>query len=130
MASKPLDILKKGLVKLKNSFKAKKEDLEAKLSRQESISSSDEQWLDNEGNTIYEQCVIDTLESSSNYEQGLDNLDKAEKVIVKKLREWAGDLAKTVGKKRKRTRFIFFFYVKIIDEICKRFRHCKNIQRT
>jgi hypothetical protein len=52
MASKPLDILKKGL---KISFKAKKEDLEAKLSRQESISSSDEQWLDNEGNTIDEQ---------------------------------------------------------------------------
>ena len=38
MASKPLDILKKGLAKLKISFKAKKEHLEAKLSRQESIS--------------------------------------------------------------------------------------------
>jgi len=42
MASKPLDILKKGLAKLRNSLKAKKEQLEAKLSRQESISSSDE----------------------------------------------------------------------------------------
>ena len=39
MASKPLDILKKGLAKLKISFKAKKEHLKAKLSRQESISS-------------------------------------------------------------------------------------------
>ena len=107
MASKPLDILKKGLAKLKISFKAKKEHLEAKLSRQESISSLDEQWLDNEGNTVDEQRVIDTLESSSNYEQGLENLDEAGKVIVKKLREWAGDLAKAVGKKCKRTRFIF-----------------------
>ena len=44
------------------------EHLEAKLSRQESISSLNEQWLDNEGNTIDEQHVIDTLESSSNYE--------------------------------------------------------------
>ena len=55
MASKPLDILKKGLAKLKNSCKAKKEQLEAALSRKETISSSNEQWLDNEGNTIDEQ---------------------------------------------------------------------------
>ena len=108
MASKPLDILKKGLAKLKNSFKTKKEHLEAKLSRQESISSSDERWLDNEGNTIDEQRVIETLESSSNYEKGLENLDEAGKVIVKKLREWSGELAKAVGKKRKRTSFKFF----------------------
>ena len=74
--SKPLDILKKGLAKLKKTFKAKKEHLEAKLSRQESISSSDERWLDNEGNTVDEQRVIDTLESSSNYERGLENLDE------------------------------------------------------
>jgi len=36
----PLDILKKGS-EIKNSFKAEKEQLGAKLSRQESISSSD-----------------------------------------------------------------------------------------
>ena len=107
MASKPLDILKKGLVKLKNSLKAKKEQLEAKLSRQESISSSDEQWLDNEANTVDEQCVIDTLESSSNYKQGLEHLDEVGKVIVKKLREWDGVLAKEVGKKHKCTGFFF-----------------------
>ena len=107
MASKSLDILKKGLVKLKKSFKTKKEQLEARLSRQETISSSDEQWLDNEGNTIDEQRVIDILETSSNYERGVENLDEAGKVIVKKLREWGGDLAKAVGKKRKRMRFIF-----------------------
>ena len=104
--SKPLDILKKGLAKLKKKFKAKKEHLEAKLFRQESISSSDERWLDNEGNTVDEQRVIDTLESSSNYERGLENLDEPGKVIVKKLREWGGELAKAVGSKRKRTRFI------------------------
>ena len=46
MATKQLDILEKGLVKLKNSFKDKKEHLEGKQSRQESISSLYEQWLD------------------------------------------------------------------------------------
>ena len=104
--SKPLDILKKGLAKLKKKFKAEKEYLEAKLSRQESISSLDEQWLDNEGNTVDKQHVIDTLESSSNYERGLENLDEPGKVIVKKLWEWGGELAKAVGSKRKCTRFI------------------------
>jgi hypothetical protein len=43
------------------------------------------------------------LESSSNYERGLEHLDEAGKVTVKKLREWGDDLAKAVGKKRKRT---------------------------
>jgi len=74
MVSK-LDILKKGLVKLKESLKTKKEQLETKLARKESISSSDERWLDNEANTIDEQCILNTLESSSNYEQGLEHLD-------------------------------------------------------
>jgi hypothetical protein len=103
MTSKPLDILKKGLVKLKESLKTKKEQLETKLARKESISSSDERWLDYEANTIDEQRVLDTLESSSDYERGLEHLDEAGKAIVKKLREWAGDLTKTVEKKRKRT---------------------------
>ena len=82
MASKPIDILKKGLKILENSFKAKKEKLEAQLSRQESISSSDERWLDKEVNTVDEQRVIITLESCSNYERGLEDLDEGGKIIV------------------------------------------------
>lgn len=122
MASKPLDILKKGLLKLEKSFKTKKEQLEAKLSRQESISSSDEWWLDNEANIIDEQCVIDTLESSSNYKRGLEHLDKAGKAIVKKLREWGGDLAKATGKKRKRTDFFFDWKLQTVAEFKQRLR--------
>ena len=37
MASKPLYILKKGLIKLKESLKIKKEQLETKITRKESI---------------------------------------------------------------------------------------------
>ena len=37
----------------------------------------------------------------SDYERGLKKLDENGKVIVKKLREWAGDLTKVVGNKRK-----------------------------
>jgi hypothetical protein len=128
IASKPLDILKKGLVKLKNSFKAKKEQLEAKLSWQESISSLDECWLDNEANTVDEQHVIDTIESSSNYERGLEHLDEAGKVIVKRLREWGGDIAKAVGKKHKCTDF-FFPNEKSLLNFKLRFRVWENSKR-
>lgn len=57
----------------------------------------DEHWLDNEANTIDEQHIIYALESSSDYERGLGCLDEQGKATVKKLREWAGDIAKAAG---------------------------------
>jgi hypothetical protein len=45
------------------------------------------------------------LESASDYKQGLECLDDTGKAIVKKLREWAGDLAKIAGNKWKHTTF-------------------------
>lgn len=103
MAPKALDILKKGLAIFSDKIKDRKEKLTAKLSRNETISSADEQWLDNEANTVDVQRVLGDLEAAPNYEQGLEQLDENGKAIVKSLREWAGDLAKTVGNKRKRT---------------------------
>ena len=47
------------------------------------------------------------LESASDYERGVGQLDDAGKAIVEKLREWAGDLpAKILGKKWKCMDFI------------------------
>ena len=107
MSRKPIDVLKHGLAKLSQKIKARKDDLSARLSQNEIISSADEQWLDNEGNTIDEQRILDVLESASDYERGVGQLDDAGKAIVEKLREWAGDLpAKIPGKKRKRMDFI------------------------
>jgi hypothetical protein len=57
-----------------------------------------EYWLDREGNTVDEQRVIEILEAASDYERGVEGLDEPGKAIVKKLREWAGDLAKLQGK--------------------------------
>jgi hypothetical protein len=54
---KPLDVLKKGLSKITQSLKVRKDELNAKLARKESISSSGEHWLDHEGNIIDEQHV-------------------------------------------------------------------------
>ena len=103
MTLKSLDVLKKGLSRITQSFKICKDELNAKLAQKEGISSSDEYWLDHEGNTVNEQCVIETLEAASDYECAVEGLDKSGKAIVKKLREWAGDLAKVAGKKRKLT---------------------------
>lgn len=103
MAHKPLETLKKGLAKFEESIKTRKDELISKLARAESISSDDEQWLDNEANTINEQQVIDNLELASDYEREIGRLDENGEAIVRKLREWAGELAKIVGNRRKRT---------------------------
>ena len=103
MAPNPLEVLKKGLAKFKETIKTREKELTAKLARAETISSSDEHWLDNEANVVDEQRILDALESASDYERGFGRLDEAGKAIVKKLREWAGDLAKVAGNKWKRT---------------------------
>jgi hypothetical protein len=105
MTLKGLNILKKGFSKFTKTIKAHRDELNTKLAQKETISSVDEHWLDHEANTIDEQCIIETLESASDYDQGLDQLDEKEKAIVQKLKEWAGDLAKATGKKRKHTAF-------------------------
>ncbi len=61
--------------------------------------------MDHEANTVDEQRILDVLEAAPDYERGLAQLDEAGKGVVKKLREWAGDLAKVAGNKRKRTNF-------------------------
>ena len=100
MALKPLKILKKGLKILQNQVKDKKEKLQAQLAKRVSISSQDEKWLDHEANLVDEQWVLDALEKASNYESAFKRLDGAEKGVVRKLWEVAGDLSKVVGNER------------------------------
>ncbi|KAF8230396.1 hypothetical protein L208DRAFT_1400622 [Tricholoma matsutake] len=101
MPLKPLEVLKKGLKILQDQVKAKKEKLQAQLHAKKSISSLDENWLDNEANLVDEQRVLDALENASDYERGCERLDETQKGVVRRLREVAGDLSKAVGKKRK-----------------------------
>ena len=109
MTQKPLNMLKKGLSKITQSFKVCKDELNVKLAWKETISSSDECWLDYEGNMVDEQHVIEPLEAASDYEHGVEALNEPGKAIVAKLREWAGDLAKIAGKKWKHTLFLVIF---------------------
>ncbi|KNZ71532.1 hypothetical protein J132_08774 [Termitomyces sp. J132] len=95
MGLKSLEILKKGLKTLQNEVKAKKEQHQAQLAAQKPISSEDEAWLDQDGNLVDFVAVVDTLETASDYERGLIELDVQQQGLIRKLREAAGDLAKT-----------------------------------
>jgi hypothetical protein len=74
MAKTPLKVLKKGLSILQQQVKAKKAQLEAKLRRDEKISDADEEWLDGNGNIVDEECVVEVLETASDYERRLQHL--------------------------------------------------------
>jgi hypothetical protein len=102
MSSKPLDILKKGLKILQRKVQVRKDNLQKQLHEKKSISSQDEKWLDGDANLVDEVQVIEALETASDYERGLGRLDEAQKVVVQKLREVGGGIAKVVGKKRQR----------------------------
>jgi hypothetical protein len=79
MSKNPLDVLKKGLSKLKNSIKERNDNLLAFLNRKEKISDEDKEWLDNAGNMVDEEAVVDFLENVSDYECGLtSSLDQLE----------------------------------------------------
>jgi hypothetical protein len=97
----PLEVLRKGLAVLENQIKVKHSKLTALVSTGKSISSDDEEWLDNSGNTVDEVYAINTLENASDYERGYNGLEDKYKATVLRLRELAGDLIKVVDKKRK-----------------------------
>lgn len=102
MASNQQETLKNGLKILSRSIKKRQESLKGRLSRGETLSPEDENWLDNEGNLIEEQRVVERLTSTSNYQQELEKLNDTEKGIVERLRILAGDLPAVAGNKRKR----------------------------
>ena len=63
----------------------RRNSLVAKLSHKEAISPSDANWLDQEGNTVNKWHILDTLQSTSDYERAVEILDENGKAIVQKL---------------------------------------------
>ena len=90
MSENPLHVLQKGLAKLKDSVKERKDNLLACLNKKERISDEDEEWLDNAGNTVDEEAVLNLLENVFNYEHGLAQLMAQQKILVEKLKELCG----------------------------------------
>ena len=106
MSSIPLEVLKRGFSEFSRKINIRKDKLNAKLSQGEAISISDKQWLDNDGNTIDKEHILEALELAPDYKKAAAELDDNRQGIMKKLKEWAGygtSLAKVAGNKRKRT---------------------------
>ena len=86
MASKPLDVLKKGLASLQRHISARKDILTTHLKNKEPISEANKAWLDKgEGNTVDEEWVLNLLERALDYDQGLQQLSSQVQFIVENL---------------------------------------------
>jgi len=79
MAPKALDILKNGLAIFWKKIKDRREEFNAKLSWSETISSADKHWLDNEGNTVEEQRVLD---GSFNRQLSVDEANDMKTIVI------------------------------------------------
>ncbi|KIK92072.1 hypothetical protein PAXRUDRAFT_71509, partial [Paxillus rubicundulus Ve08.2h10] len=98
---KTVDILKKGLQKLRDQTHDRKVRLEAELKANRPISEVDEEWLDHTRNLVDEERVVEELDKASDYEAVFEKLNQQEKSIVQKLMELAGRQAIACSKKRK-----------------------------
>jgi chaperonin cofactor prefoldin len=109
MSKTALDVLKSGLVKLKNHAKARKDGLLARLHRKEKISTEKGEWLDNAANPVDEEVIINLLDKASDYERGLERLNSQQKSLIDKLKELGGGVKKATlpGNKRK-SKGLFF----------------------
>ena len=77
-----LAILKAGLAALKSKAEIRKNDLLNRLKAQEKISAADETWLDQEGNYVDEEALLNTLGAASNFEHALTLLNPGEKKVL------------------------------------------------
>ena len=77
-----LAILKAGLAALKSKAKICKNDLLNRLKAQEKISAADETWLDQDGNHVDEEALLNTLGAASNFENALTLLNPGEKKVL------------------------------------------------
>jgi hypothetical protein len=102
MTSKLLKGLEKGLKLFENRIKERKDVIIAKLNRKEKVSSDEEVWLDNEGNTVDEDRVVYALKRAHTPEMVLNEMDAADKEVVRRLQELGGDIPKLAGNRRKR----------------------------
>lgn len=102
---KPIDILKKGLKKLQNQIGERKSQLKAKLKANQLVSEIDLEWLNNAGNLVDEERIVDVLDKASDYERGLEKMGLQEKAIVQKLKELTGGDAPTKKRKRMVSKF-------------------------
>lgn len=67
------------------------QQLQTRLSQGQSISASDEQWLDGPANLTDKTLLMDKLGEASDFQQALDALSLPEKNIVRQLQRLVQD---------------------------------------
>ena len=82
-----LAILKAGLAALKSKAEIRKNDLLNRLNAQEKISAADKTWLDQEGDYVDEEALLNTLGAAFNFEHVLTLLNPGEKKVLDSLVE-------------------------------------------
>ncbi|KAI6017368.1 hypothetical protein BKA83DRAFT_4465217 [Pisolithus microcarpus] len=87
---KLFSILKRGLTKLRDQIQSRKAKLIAELKAGQPISEVDEVWLDDDGNLVDEEQVVETLDNASDYDWGVERLNSQDKGIVQKLQRLGG----------------------------------------
>ncbi|KAG8215563.1 hypothetical protein J3R82DRAFT_7406 [Butyriboletus roseoflavus] len=106
---KPVEVLKKGLIKLRHQIQEWKAKLEIELKAGQLISESDENWLNGDGNLIDNKRVVEILDNASDYERGLGGLDSQDKTIVEKLQKLAENGGKNDAPSKRQKRKAFKF---------------------
>ena len=97
--------LKNGLRRLQGISQKRKDSLQERLARSEKISAKDETWLDNAGNYIDEQALLDVLAAASDFDGKMKNLTPEQSTLVDQMTKAAYDGVPDsdgVSKKRKR----------------------------
>lgn len=90
-SQKALNTLKNALSKLWKSVEKCWKILLNCLAKKEKLSVADEMWLDNARNLVDEECVIESLDAASDFEQGVEQLSETGKAALHQLRQAAGE---------------------------------------
>ena len=86
MSKNLLDELESGLQVLHERIQARKNDLLARLAKEEKISDEDETWLDNEANLVDEESLVTSLQASLDPKAVLLALNETQRTALDRLR--------------------------------------------
>ena len=120
----PLDSLKQGLKKLQDQTHGCKAMLEVTLRAKQVISEADEEWLDNAGNLVDKERVVDELDKAMDFADAFERLDSWDKAIVQKLTELADKQGAAPAKMRKCMQFSFKYLIFILRSMQVPHRQC------
>ena len=99
MSKNLLNELESGLQVLCERIQVRKNDLLARLAKEEKISDEDETWLNNKANLVDEESLVTSLQASPNLKAALSALNETQRTALDRLRN--ANLRGDCGNKRK-----------------------------